>query len=140
MARTAIHVAVALAAAAILAWAALADPGWLARHVGTSFCGAPAGPWIALRAAAAGLALLLFFVARPRLARAAPATLAWSALAALLALVAVELLLERRPPPDTVSEDVAPHPDARLGWTLAPRRVRTVTRAGRTFAYAVNAW
>jgi len=143
-------IAIVVAAALLVTFAALADTGWYERHVAPNYCiDRPTWPWQLVRVAAAVLAVVLVAVVRPRLARALarlPArellvTGAWSVVALAAALGVVELYLrhthwDERPRAREVGELQT---DARLGWTLLPDRTLAFDEGGRRFTYHVDA-
>jgi hypothetical protein len=138
-ARLASETAVVVVAVLLGVWAAGADLAWFERHVAPRYCiDLPTWPWQAVRAVAAGIALLLVLVVRPRIGRVVatwPAReLAVTSAGVVVALVAAlgvgELVLRRiRWDDRQASEhDDLPggQPDARLGWTFRPSQTRSV--------------
>jgi hypothetical protein len=142
-----------LAALALVAFALLCGQRWLYRHFLLEFF-QPRQEQLQFltgwRIAAAGFALLLAFVARPRVGRwlerrglagAAVAILPYVA-AVVLALGASELLLEhaaarsRHQPPPTR----APHrrPDTHFAWVNVPDHVSGGVLGGRMIEYAMD--
>ena len=141
------ELAIAAAGVACVALAVAAHQRWLDRHVLPSFF-MPRDWYVraetSVRAALAAIGIALTLAA-PRLGRAInrlPYSGVSIAAAALLALAAGDMVLQRTPPrpigwlvPD---EEPRRQPDARLGWVLAPGRVGRATVAGRTIEYAID--
>jgi hypothetical protein len=140
--------------AALLAWAASADPHWAERHVLTSRCATNEGEWVLARgarwvAAAVGLAALALAPALARRARPAPPHLGRGsvvgvALAIAASLVVTELYLrhlhDRLAPRAPPERDAAmTRVDARLGWAHVPGRTTWARVGGRAVAYAIDA-
>jgi hypothetical protein len=146
--RVMIEVAVAATGTSVLVCAILANQRWLDRHFLPSWF--LPHHWYALietsvrlMMAAAGASLALFV--RPRIGRliaSAPARVVHSALAAVLALGASELMLRRvhlRAAEWLVpDEEPRRRPDPRLGWTFVPARTGHSTVGARLIDYAFD--
>jgi len=138
---------IAAVGVACLGIAIAANQRWLDRHFLPSFfvprdwyVRAESGARAAL--AAIGLALTL---AAPRIGRAiirAPGRGASIAAAAILALVAGEIVLQVAPPRPlgwlVPNDEPRRQPDARLGWVLVPGRVGRTIAARHTIEYAID--
>jgi hypothetical protein len=143
----ALDLAIAALGVACLAVAVAANQRWLDQHFLPSFfvprdwyVRAEASARAALAAVGIGLTLTA-----PRMGRAiirTPGRGASIAAAALLALVAGEIVLQVAPPRPlgwlVPNEEPRRQPDARLGWVLAPGRVGRTTVAGHTIEYAID--
>jgi hypothetical protein len=147
-ARVVTEVAVASVGAALLLCAVLANQHWLDRHLFPSWF-LPHRWWVILESSArailavVGVALALWV--RPRVGRliTSPAGFVQVVVAALLALVASELVLRQvqlRPVGWLVPDEEEPlrRRDPRLGWTLVPARTGHSTVAGRVIDYAID--
>jgi hypothetical protein len=143
----AIDFAIAAAGVACLAVAIAANQRWLDRHFLPSFF-VPRDWYVraesSVRAGLAALGLGLTLAA-PRIGRAmirTPGRGASIAAAAILALVAGELVLQIAPPRPlgwlVPTDEPRRQPDARLGWVLAPGRVGRTIVAGHTIEYAID--
>ena len=147
-ARVVTEVAVASVGAALLLCAVLANQQWLDRHLLPSWF-LPHRWWVILESSArailavVGVALAVWV--RPRVGRliTSPGRLVQVVVAALLALVASELVLRQvqlRPVGWLVPDEEEPRrrPDPRLGWTLVPARTGHGTVAGRVIDYSLD--
>jgi hypothetical protein len=141
-------VALASIGVAILAAALAADGRWLDRHFLPSFF-LPRPWYVAIHAVVrwtivlAGASLVVAARTLPaRLTARAVGGAARIAIAALLALGASELVLQRvhLRPAEWLQANDEPRrrADPRLGWTLAPARTGRSVVAGRTIEYAVD--
>jgi hypothetical protein len=143
--------AMAVAGAALVAWALAADAHWAERHVLASYCATgPAGWALArgVRLAAGALGAVALVWLAPAAARRAPragsrpgaAAVLGVALAVGASLAVVELYLrhlhDRLVQGDRGSMARA---DPRLGWAYVPRRTTWVELGGRRVAYAIDA-
>jgi hypothetical protein len=143
-----VEVAIAALGIALLLCAVLANQRWLDRHFLPSWF-VPHHWWVLMESsvrvmlAAAGIWLVLWV--RPRLGRliaSSPALAVSSAIAAVLALGAGELVLrygQFRPSGWLVPEaEPRLRPDQRLGWTLVPARTGQSTVGGRIIDYSLD--
>jgi len=142
-----LELAIAAVGVACIAVAIAAHQRWLDRHFLPSFFMPRA--WYAraetsVRAALAaiGIALALAAPGLGRIILRTPGRGLSIVGAALLALAAGDIVLQRAPPRPTgwlvPNEEPRRQPDARLGWALAPGRVGRATVAGRTIEYAID--
>ena len=147
-ARVAIEIALASIGTALLVCAVLANQSWLDRHFLPSWF-LPHRWYVAIEwlvrvaMAAAGISLALVMRARiGRVIASAPGRLVLSALAAVLALGAGEMVLRRVHirAAEWLMPDEEPRrrPDPRLGWTFVPGRTGHNTVGGRVIDYAVD--
>ena len=144
------QVLVVLAGLLLVVWAWRADLTWFERHVYPGYCAVSRAhsilPVVA-RIASVAVAVLLFVLVRPRLARWAARSsaidLALVAAAIAAALVVSELLLRRGQTGDAtplVRRDLPPATgDARLGWRFVPSRALSFVIQGRRIEYAIDA-
>jgi len=148
LARVIAEIAVASIGGALLACALAANQDWLDRHFLPSFF-LPRHWYVRIEAfvrlmmAALGVSLMLF--ARPRVGRfaaRAPVRALHVAIAAVLALVASELVLRRvhlRAAEWLLpGEEPRRRRDPRLGWTFVPARTGHNTIGGRVIDYAFD--
>ncbi|HZX95412.1 MAG TPA: hypothetical protein VFE90_12905 [Myxococcales bacterium] len=137
-----------IGAAALAAFAALADRAWFLRHVVVPAYYLPPPPITLplLRLAVAVAAIALVFCARLALRRATPGGAVRVVLAVGLSLVASELVMRAVERPEVET----PNPrlewrlgdrDPRTGWAFVPRRSLVVTapRTGRAVRYDIDA-
>ena len=148
-ARAAIDNAVASIGIALLACAAFANQRWLDRHFLPSWF-VPHSSYVLIESsvrgaiAVAGLSLALFLRRRiGRLIAAARGLVAYSAIAAVLALFASELVL-RHVQVRSVGwllpvEEPHRQRDPRLGWTFVPARAGRRTVGSRVIEYSFDA-
>jgi hypothetical protein len=148
-ARIGIEIAVAVLGAALVACALLANQHWLDRHFLPSwflphrwYAAIESSVRVAMAVAGAALAVYM----RPRIARvivSAPGPVFFTALAAVLALGASELVLRRvhLRAAEWLAPDEEPRraPDERLGWTFVPSRTGHAAIGGRTIDYSFDA-
>jgi hypothetical protein len=140
--------AIASVGTAFLLCAVLANQRWLDGHFLPSWF-LPHGWWVLIESsvrvmlAAVGVSLALWV--RPRLGRliaATPARVVQSAIAAVLALVAGELVLRHVPPRPVgwlvPEEEPRRRRDPRLGWTVVPGRTGHSTVGGRVIDYSFD--
>jgi hypothetical protein len=143
----AFDLAIAALGVACLAVAIAANQRWLDRHFLPSFF-VPHDWYVraesSARAALAAIGIALTLAA-PRIGRVvirAPGRGASIAAAAMLALVAGEIVLQVAPPRPlgwlVPNDEPRRQPDARLGWVLAPGRVGRTIVAGHTIEYAID--
>lgn len=148
-ARAIIEMAVASIGIALVACAILANQRWLDRHFLPSWF-LPHRWYVLIESsvrvamAAAGVSLALIVRARiARLIASAPAHVALSAIAAILALGASELVLRRvhLRAAEWLAPDEEPlrRHDARLGWTFVPARTGRNTVGTRVIEYIFDA-
>jgi hypothetical protein len=143
-----IEIAVASIGSALLVCALLANQRWLDRHFLPSWF-LPRQWYVLIESsvrvvmAAVGVSLALFV--RPHVGRfvaSAPARVLHSAIAAVLALGASELVLRRVHLRAAgwllVDEEPRRRPDPRLGWTFVPARTGHSTVSGRVVDYAFD--
>jgi hypothetical protein len=142
------EVAIAAVGTAFLLCAVLASQPWLDRHFLPSWF-LPRHWWVLIESSvrvmlgAGGVVLVLWV--RPRLGRliaSPPALVVWSAIAAVLAFGAGELVLRHvqlRPVGWLVPEaEPRRRPDPRLGWTMVPARTGHSTSGGRFIYYSFD--
>ena len=147
-ARRPFELAIAAVGVACVAIAIAAHQRWLDRHFLPSFF-MPRDWYVraetTVRAALAAIGIALALAA-PRLGRAinrTPGRGASIAAAALLALAAADIVLQRAPPRPVgwlvPAEEPKREPDPRLGWRLTPARLGRVARDGGAVDYAIDA-
>lgn len=147
-ARVITELTVACIGGALVVSAVLANQRWLDRHFLPSWF-LPRDWYVLLessvRVVMAAAGVLLSFVARPRvggLVASTPARVVHSAVAAVLALGASELVLHRLHLRATEwlvqNEEPLRRPDPRLGWTFVPARIAHSTVGGRVLDYAFD--
>jgi hypothetical protein len=144
----AIELAIAAVGVACVGVAIAANQRWLDQHFLPSFF-VPrdwyVGAETCVRAALAVAGICLLLVARRvgRFFTRSRGRVVSVAGAAILGLVAGEIVLRRAPPRPlgwlVPNDEPRRQPDARLGWVLAPGRVGTDARGGRTVEYAIDA-
>jgi hypothetical protein len=142
-----VELAIAAVGVACIGVAIAANQGWLDQHFLPSFF-VPRDWYVraetAVRAALAlgGICLLLIARRVGRFVTRSHGRVVSVVGAAMLALVAGEIVLRRAPPRPlgwlVPNEEPRRQPDARLGWVLAPGRVGTDARGGRTVEYAID--
>jgi hypothetical protein len=147
-ARVMIEIAVASIGTALLVCAMLANQRWLDRHFLPSWF--LPHDWYVLiessvRVVIAAVGVSLAFFVRPRIGRliaSAPARVVFSAIAAVLALGASELVLRRvhLRAAEWLAPDEEPRrrPDPRLGWTFVPARTGHSTIGARDIEYSFD--
>jgi hypothetical protein len=143
-----LEVAIASVGTTLLLCAIVANQQWLDTHFLPSWF-LPHDWYVfiesSVRLALAAMGLMLAVVVRPRLARilaSAPGPVLCSAVAAVLALVAGELVLRRvhLGAREWLAPEEEPRrvPDPRLGWTFAPARTGHNTIGGRVIDYTFD--
>ena len=135
-------------AAALFAFALLADRAWFERHVVVPAYRLPPSPWAlpAVRAGAAFFGCLLAFFAVAAWRRATAGGIARVSAAILLSLVVSELLLRRFDRPESEKTDprlewILGVEDPRTGWAFVPNREMVLPPRGkqRRALYAIDA-
>jgi len=145
--KRALDLAIAALGVACLAVAIAANQRWLDQHFLPSFF-VPRDWYVraesSARAALAAIGIGLMLAA-PRIGRAisrTPGRGASIGAAAILALLAGEIVLQVAPPRPlgwlVPNDEPRRQPDARLGWVLAPGRVGRTIVAGHTIEYAID--
>jgi hypothetical protein len=143
-----VEMILAVTGAALVGVVMLTDQAWLDRHFVPSFF--VPRPWyigieFAVRAclAVAGVAIVLSRARVARLLTRAPGSVLGVLIAAVLGVVASEVVLRAVRLRSTEwlvpEEEPRRQEDARLGWALAPDRVGRAVVGGRTLDYAIDA-
>lgn len=142
-----VTILVAVLGTALVAAALAANQHWLDQHFLPSFF-LPRGWYVVienvvrLTVGAAGVIIVAFRASCARRLVRAGRTVAYAAVAAVLALVAGEFVLRHTQPRPTewlaAREEPLRVADARLGWVLAPGRTGYATVGGRRIAYVTD--
>ncbi len=148
--RLLVEIVAASLGGALLLCALAANQNWLSRHFLPAFFLSHSSYVLVesiIRIAAAGLGLVLVFIARRRIGRFVahdPGRTFQILIAIVLALGATEFILRQLHPRAAMEESPRIEPqrrrDPRLGWVFVPSRTGRHDVGGRVVEYAIDSW